>query len=251
MRRFAKDKKDTFYRRAKEVGFRARSAFKLMQLDDAFDLLGAGAAPGEASRVRNVVDLCAAPGSWSQCLARRLGGRGTIVAVDLQEMAPIAGVTQLQGDITTRGTAERIVAHFRDEPADLVVCDGAPDVTGLHDLDEHAHLGLLAAAVRIATAVLCDGGAFVAKVFAGANADLLVAQLQPLFSRVTIAKPASSRAHSFEAFIVCEGFHAPPGWPRVGASNESMLPLRATAAAASAASLLRFVEIGDLDGSDC
>ena len=194
MRRFAKDKRDPFYRRAKELGFRARSAFKLLQLDDEFDLLHDG--------IRSVVDLCAAPGSWSQVLARRVvqrrgagearagagaggadaaavsgagidaaaaggggGGAeaGVVVAVDLQEMAPIAGVHLLQGDITTRATAERVVSFFRARAADLVVCDGAPDVTGLHDVDEHAHSGLLAAAVHIATAVLRDGGTFVAK----------------------------------------------------------------------------------------
>ncbi len=125
-----------YYRLAKEEGWRARSAFKLMQIDEEFKILGAD--------VRRVVDLCAAPGSWSQVLAKRLilereeeeRARTKIVAVDLQAMAPLPGVTQLQGDITKVSTAESIVAHFEGDKADLVVCDGAPDVTGLHDMDE-------------------------------------------------------------------------------------------------------------------
>jgi tRNA (cytidine32/guanosine34-2'-O)-methyltransferase len=236
MRRFVKDKRDGYYRKAKEVGYRARSAYKLLQIDEEFGILHNG--------VKNVVDLCAAPGSWSQVLSRRLRdnneammkggggggeeggeegdgrGGGLVVAVDLQEMSPIENVVQIQGDITTRSTAERIVAHFKQNAADLVVCDGAPDVTGLHDLDEHTHQGLLTAAINIATAVLRDDGCFVAKVFAGVNADLLTSQLLQLFRRVTIRKPSSSRSHSFEAFIVCEGFTPPVGWTRV-ISNES------------------------------
>ncbi|CAM9477157.1 unnamed protein product [Laminaria digitata] len=224
MGRNGKDKRDMFYRKAKEVGFRARSAFKLLQLDEEFGLF---------EGVTKAVDLCAAPGSWSQVLAskllgkngaplatedatgdsrqdaagtktttttaaapvasqeqatsrniiendrasvtgaaggsgktvrsfaRRRGGRGggeeryrregggggggggggedavRIVAVDLQEMAPIDGVKQLQGDITSTETAEAIIDHFRGGLAELVVCDGAPDVTGLHDIDEY------------------------------------------------------------------------------------------------------------------
>jgi hypothetical protein len=138
MGRFEKNKKDVYYRSAKEQGFRARSAYKLLQLDAEYGLF---------RDARRVVDLCAAPGSWSQVLSRRLRDVGTagaagagpssssppiVVAVDLQQMAPIEGVVQLQGDITSKGTAEAIVAHFAGEPADLVVCDGAPDITGLH-----------------------------------------------------------------------------------------------------------------------
>lgn len=158
MGRFAKDKRDIYYRKAKEVGFRARSAFKLLQLHDEFGLL---------NDVTRVVDLCAAPGSWSQVLAKHLhenrphGARSAavstasrnasgseisddepiIVAVDLQEMAPIDGVIQIQGDITARSTAERITQYFKGKPADLVVCDGAPDITGLHgELMDPLHL---------------------------------------------------------------------------------------------------------------
>eukprot|EP00474_Spongospora_subterranea_P000829 CRZ01287.1 hypothetical protein [Spongospora subterranea] len=126
--KYSKDKRDIFYRRAKELGYRARSAFKLLQIDKAFNLLDG---------VINAVDLCAAPGSWSQVLSNRIGpNNGRIVAVDLQEMSPIDGVTQLQGDITRRSTADAIISLFEGNLADIVVCDGAPDVTGMHDIDE-------------------------------------------------------------------------------------------------------------------
>jgi tRNA (cytidine32/guanosine34-2'-O)-methyltransferase len=119
MGKYSKDKRDIYYRRAKELGYRARSAFKLLQIDEEFGILDG---------VERAVDLCAAPGSWSQVLARRLSGTGAkIVAVDLQEMAPIDGVVQIQGDITRKATAEEIIRHFDGNLADLVASDGAPD----------------------------------------------------------------------------------------------------------------------------
>jgi len=229
LRRFAKDKRDPFYRRAKEVGFRARSAFKLLQLDSEFDLLNAG--------VRRVVDLCAAPGSWSQVLAARLvaarraagGAPAALVGVDLQAMAPIAGVALLQGDITAPRTARALRAALGGGAAHLVVCDGAPDVTGLHDVDEYLQWALLAAALRLAAELLGGGGAFVAKIFTGPATPLLVAALRTLFSDVAVYKPPSSRAGSREAFAVARGF----------------APADAAAAAAGGA-LARFLAVGDL-----
>jgi len=127
MGKTSKDKRDVYYRLAKEEGFRARSAFKLQHLDEQFDLLN--------ESVKKVVDLCAAPGSWSQVLSQKLRANQSpetidevkIVAVDLQAMAPIPGIIQLQGDITKTSTAEEIISKFDGELADLVVCDGAPD----------------------------------------------------------------------------------------------------------------------------
>ena len=159
------------------IFFLYRSAFKLMQIDDEFNIL---------EGVHKVVDLCAAPGSWSQVLSKRLYGSSEnkdakIVAVDLQAMAPLPGVIQLQGDITKVETAKKIVAHFEGESADLVVCDGAPDVTDLHDIDEYIQAQLLLAALNITTHVLKIGGNFVAKIFRGKEVTLLFAQLKLFF----------------------------------------------------------------------
>jgi tRNA (cytidine32/guanosine34-2'-O)-methyltransferase len=169
MGRLSRDKRDVFYRRAKEKGYRARSAFKLLQLDSEFNLF---------EGVTRAVDLCAAPGSWSQVLSDKLSVNNNdastttrIVAVDLQPMAPIDGVLCIQGDITSYETAQAILEPFgcnnneegKEEDgnrAELVICDGAPDVTGLHDLDEYLQAQLLMSAVKITTHVLVDGGKF-------------------------------------------------------------------------------------------
>jgi tRNA (cytidine32/guanosine34-2'-O)-methyltransferase len=232
MGRLSRDKRDVFYRLAKEKGYRARSAFKLLQLDSEFNLFDG---------VKRAVDLCAAPGSWSQVLADRLVSAkpipsdaatsvadastmtATIVAVDLQPMAPIDGVLCIKGDITSYETAQAILKPFYDSQpsssssssstrhrAELVICDGAPDVTGLHDLDEYLQSQLLLSAVKITTHVLSPGGTFVAKIFRGRHASQLYGQLRVLFHRVSIAKPTSSRNSSLEAFVVCQDFKGAP-----------------------------------------
>ncbi|XP_070221751.1 tRNA (cytidine(32)/guanosine(34)-2'-O)-methyltransferase isoform X5 [Bos indicus] len=205
MGRTSKDKRDVYYRLAKENGWRARSAFKLLQLDEEFQLF---------QGVTRAVDLCAAPGSWSQVLSQKIGGQGSghVVAVDLQAMAPLPGVLQIQGDITQLSTAKEIIQHFEGCPADLVVCDGAPDVTGLHDVDEYMQAQLLLAALNIATHVLKPGGCFVAKIFRGRDVTLIYSQLRVFFSSVLCAKPRSSRNSSIEAFAVCKGYDPPEGF---------------------------------------
>lgn len=209
MGRSSKDKRDIYYRLAKEEGWRARSAYKLLQINEEFDIF---------KGVTKAVDLCAAPGSWSQVLSRKLRGEEEsasdvkIVAVDLQAMAPLPGVTQLQGDITKESTAREIVGHFEGEQADLVVCDGAPDVTGLHDIDEYIQAQLLLAALNITTHILKPGGTFVAKIFRGKDVTLLYSQLKIFFPNVTVAKPKSSRNSSIESFVVCQNYAPPKGY---------------------------------------
>ncbi|KAL6496179.1 hypothetical protein OROGR_029437 [Orobanche gracilis] len=234
MGKASRDKRDIYYRKAKEEGWRARSAFKLLQIDEEFNIF---------EGVKRVVDLCAAPGSWSQVLSRKLYlpaklppdsnfqnkyssahslylrkfGRDSdlplIVAIDLQPMAPIEGVIQVQGDITNARTAETVIRHFDGGKADLVVCDGAPDVTGLHDMDEFVQSQLiLAGGLMIVTHILKVGGEFIAKIFRGKDTSLLYCQLKLFFAEVTFAKPKSSRNSSIEAFVVCENYSPPEGF---------------------------------------
>lgn len=244
---------DIYYRRAKEVGFRARSAFKLLQLDEQFKIL---------KDVQRAVDLCAAPGSWSQVLSRKLYDPSVmaaiaeadsddvrIVSVDLQEMAPIPGVELIQGDITSKKTAEQIISYFKGKKAQVVVSDGAPDVTGVHDIDEFVQAELLAAALNITTHVLEEGGSFVAKIFRCQQYDLLATQLKVFFTNVSCSKPKSSRTQSNEAFVVCQGFKMPEGYtpvmtsyllPRYGLEEgEPHDPV-----------LVPFLTCGDLSGYD-
>ena len=262
MGKSSKDKRDAYYRLAKEEGWRARSAYKLLQLDEEFNLF---------EGVTRVVDLCAAPGSWSQVLSRvlikgeKFGRAGwqdkqaaarsyvlgldkkesatqatppsevkvedkpkpregvRIVAIDLQPMSPLEGVTTMRADITHPSTIPLMLkaldpdtydpaAPQGSSPVDLVISDGAPDVTGLHDLDIYVQSQLLWAALNLALCVLKPGGKFVAKIFRGKDVDLLFAQLKIVFERVRVAKPRSSRASSIEAFVVCEGFCPPEGF---------------------------------------
>ncbi|XP_054159258.1 putative tRNA (cytidine(32)/guanosine(34)-2'-O)-methyltransferase [Oppia nitens] len=216
MGKFSADKRDIYYRLAKEEGYRARSAYKLIQINEKFDIF---------DDVHRCVDLCAAPGSWSQVLHRYLhknddtsdgqSSDAKIIAVDLQAMAPITGVIQLQGDITRLSTAQQIIDYFDGSNADLVVCDGAPDVTGLHDIDTYIQSELLLAALNITTHILKIGGTFVAKIFRGKDVSLLWNQLKIFFKEVIITKPKSSRNSSIEAFAVCKHYCPPDGYKPV------------------------------------
>ncbi|CAG8646834.1 1779_t:CDS:2, partial [Acaulospora morrowiae] len=191
---------------------------------------------------------------WSQVLKKKLEGDTLppkIVAVDLQAMAPLEGVIQIQGDITKLSTAEQIISHFEGELADLVVCDGAPDVTGLHDMDEYIQAQLLLSALNITTNILRPGGTFVAKIFRGKDVTLLYAQLKIFFPNVTCSKPKSSRNSSIEAFVVCQNYAPPKGYvPTMinplldlsyGSDNEFSSPNRM---------IVPFIACGDLSGYD-
>lgn len=187
----------------------------------------------KSSGVTRAVDLCAAPGSWSQVLVKRLYDNEDlsktttfnadktsndikIVSVDIQTMAPIDGVTMIQGDITSLDTAEKVIREFQGSKAQLVVCDGAPDVTGQHDLDEYIQAQLLLAALNITTFIIEKGGTFVAKIFRGFDITLMVAQFRLFFENVQVVKPKSSRMSSIEAFIVCRKFELPTNYkPRM------------------------------------
>jgi tRNA (cytidine32/guanosine34-2'-O)-methyltransferase len=135
-----------------------------------------------------------------------------ILALDLQPMAPLPDVIQIQADLTHPSTPPILLSHLKNQKADLVVCDGAPDVTGLHDLDEYIQAQLLLSAVQLATRVLVPGGTFIAKIFRGRDSDVLFAQLRTLFARVVCAKPRASRGSSLEAFVVCREFVPPEGF---------------------------------------
>lgn len=166
--------------------------------------------------------------------------------MDLQEMSPIEGVITLQGDITSYETVERVIEACGGELADLVVCDGAPDVTGLHDLDEYVQFQLLLSALNISTLLLRSGGTFVAKVFRGENIDLLIAKLRVYFLEgVWVAKPKSSRNSSIECFIVGKGFQASEG--KKLSADFCMLPHRV---GTDVPRLTNFLACGDLSAWD-
>nr|XP_018908473.1 PREDICTED: putative tRNA (cytidine(32)/guanosine(34)-2'-O)-methyltransferase isoform X1 [Bemisia tabaci] len=180
--------------------------------------------------VKAVVDLCAAPGGWSQVLSQHLcrlnetthQPKVKIVSVDVQEMAPHQFLEIVQGDITKINTVKQILEKFNGNRVDCVVCDGAPDVTGNNDMDLCLQEHLLSAAYAITCCILKAGGSFVAKIFRGKNNAVTLNLLRTHFSKVLVAKPRCSRNSSIEAFVVCADFQ-----PRLseGASVGSF-PLR-------------------------
>jgi len=135
-----------------------------------------------------------------------------VISIDLQEMAPIDGVHILQGDITREQTVKSILELFHGNMAELVVCDGAPDVTGFHDIDQYIQAQLIVSALNITTHLLKPNGTFVAKIFRGKDISLMYAQLKVFFKNVYCAKPKSSRNSSIESFVVCKGFSPPEGY---------------------------------------
>ncbi|EGG15702.1 rRNA methyltransferase [Cavenderia fasciculata] len=248
MGKSSKDKRDIYYRKAKEEGYRARSAFKLLQIDDDYNIF---------EGVKRVVDLCAAPGSWSQALSRKIYGDGSdpdvkIVAVDIQEMAPLKGVVQIRGDITKLETALEITNQFDGKQADLVVSDGAPDVTGLHDIDFYGQSQLILAALNITTHILRPGGCFVAKMFKGNDMTLMYNQLRVFFRSVQFVKPKSSRNSSLEAFVLCQHYYPPTDFKptMIDPVIDSYKELSKQSLSQVNEFIVPFIACGDLNGID-
>jgi 23S rRNA (uridine2552-2'-O)-methyltransferase len=194
---------DPYVAEAHRLGYRSRAAFKLIQLDERFQLLRAG---------MRVVDLGCAPGGWTQIAAARVGtdkGRGAVVGIDLQPTDPVPGATLLAGDFRDPAAAGQI-RDALGSPADLVLSDMAAPATG-HAATDHLRIVALAEdAFALAATLLRPGGAFVAKVFQGGTEGTLLAELKRAFATVRHAKPAASRAESAETYVVATGFRGTP-----------------------------------------
>jgi 23S rRNA (uridine2552-2'-O)-methyltransferase len=192
--------RERFFRKARAEGYRARSAYKLIELADRFHLLRAGMV---------VLDLGAAPGSWSQVAAARVGSNGRVVAVDLQPIAPIPGVRVITGDVRAPATVAEILAAL-GQPADLVLSDMAPAATGILVVDQARAIELARAALAVAERALRPGGALVVKVFRGEELDRFLGAVRARFARVSVAVPTATRPESREAYVVARDFQGPP-----------------------------------------
>lgn len=194
---------DPYVQRSKDLGYRSRAAFKILEIDEKFKFFARG---------KKVIDLGAAPGGWSQVAAAKVhstnpakGGR--VIAVDLQEIAPIPGVVTLQMDFTLSETQSYLLTLL-DGPVDIVLSDMAAPACGMTDVDHLRIMNLVESAFAFAKEVLAEKGVFVAKVLRGGTEAELLKQLKQSFTRVMHFKPPSSRKDSAEMFVVATGFKA-------------------------------------------
>ena len=185
---------DPYVQAAQKQGWRSRAAFKLIELDERFRLIRAGA---------RVIDLGAAPGGWTQAALRR--GAGQVVALDLLPIDPVPGADLVQGDFAEPDMAERLAVLLGGK-ADLVLSDMAPNTTG-HAATDHVRIMALAeSALDFAETVLAEGGSFVAKVFQGGSERQMLQRMKRAFRAVRHAKPPASRKESSELYVVAQGF---------------------------------------------
>ena len=193
-------RKDAFYRRAKAAGYRARSAYKLIELDRRFGILRRG---------DFVVDLGAWPGGWLQVASERVGGEGRVVGVDVTPIDPFgaAGITLLAGDVREPGTIEA-VHNALGRPADLVLSDLAPNLTGIQATDEARREELVGVVLSSLDRLLSPGGRLLMKLFMDSSYKAQVSRLRERFLTFTSTRPESTRRESAEMYIVGEGFRS-------------------------------------------
>jgi 23S rRNA (uridine2552-2'-O)-methyltransferase len=186
---------DPYVKRAGEQGFRSRAAFKLEEIDLRDHLLRPGMA---------VVELGAAPGGWSQYVARRIGGAGSLVAVDLIEMQEIPNVTIVQGDFTESDTRIRISAHLPGGVADLVISDMAPNISGIRDADQARFADLYRYICEYCEVSLKPGGNLLVKLFEGPEAGRFRREIKAMFTDGSARKPGASRSNSREYYYLAK-----------------------------------------------
>ena len=186
---------DSYVQKAKAQGYRSRAAFKLLEIDAREKILKSG---------MTVVDLGAAPGSWSQVAAQKVGRGGRVLAIDLQEIVPITGVTVLRGDFREPLLEEAL----QGSRADVVLSDVSPNLSGIPNVDQARLLELAAAAVGFCRKALKPEGVFLLKAFHGEAFREVRALLDGTFSRVKVVKPSASRGESAETYVVARGLRA-------------------------------------------
>ena len=191
--------KDPYLLKSRQDHYRSRAAYKLIEIIDKYNLIKSG---------NMILDLGAAPGSWSQIAAGRTGRKGGVLAVDLLQIKPIEGVSILQGDIRS-GEIQGQIAEFATKGFDLVISDMAPDTTGRHHADTDNSVELVNIALELCLDHLKQKGSFVAKVFEGAEFKKLHQRIKSMFEFAKSFNPKASLARSREVYIVATGFNGP------------------------------------------
>ncbi|MCZ4303514.1 23S rRNA methyltransferase [Zoogloeaceae bacterium G21618-S1] len=184
---------DTYVQQARAAGYRARAAYKLLEIDEKDKLIRPGMV---------VVDLGAAPGSWSQVAAQKVGDSGRVIALDLLEVLGMPRVTFIQGDFQELAVLRKLEATLDGRPVDLVLSDMAPNVSGIGAADQARSIGLCELALDFAVNNLTPGGNFLVKVFQGSGFDEFRRAMQVAFRSVIVRKPAASRDRSAEVYLL-------------------------------------------------
>ena len=187
---------DPYVQKAKAEGYRSRAAYKLLELDRKDRLL----APGQL-----VIDLGAAPGSWSQVAASKLGTKGRLVAVDILPMQPLTGVHFVQGDFREQKVLDELLAALGGHKADLVISDLAPNISGIGVSDQARAMHLAELALEFAQRCLKPGGSMLVKVFQGAGFTEFLTSMRKAFAKVGSRKPEASRGRSSELYLLGKG----------------------------------------------
>ena len=187
-----KQRRDIYVRQSKVDGYRARSAYKLIEIDEKFKIFKGGL---------SVIDIGAAPGSWSQ-YALKASKNGKLISVDLKKMEPIGKSVQIKGDFTEEKTQEEIKNNIKDK-VDVVMSDMAVDTTGIKNIDSIQTGELCKEAMNFAKDLIKENGYFISKIFMGGTFNEIVAEGKKYFKEVKVFKPKSSRKDSKESFIIC------------------------------------------------
>ena len=187
-----KQRRDIYVRQSKVDGYRARSAYKLMEIDEKFKIFKGGL---------SVIDIGAAPGSWSQ-YAMKTAKSGKLISIDLKKMEPIGNSIQIQGDFTEEKTQEEIKKNINGK-VDVVMSDMAVDTTGIKNIDSIQTGELCKEAMYFAKGLMKENGYFISKIFMGGTFNEIVAEGKKYFKEVKVFKPKSSRKDSKESFIIC------------------------------------------------
>jgi 23S rRNA (uridine2552-2'-O)-methyltransferase len=188
---------DPYVKQAQKDGYRSRSAYKLIELNERDRLLKPG---------MRVMDLGSAPGGWSQVAARIVGAKGRVLATDILPMDPIPNVDFIQGDFTEDIVVEKIFEWLGGEKFDLIISDIAPNISGIDSADQAACMYFLELALDTVRKALKPGANFIAKMFQGEGSDAYLKDLRKSFVKVSIRKPAASRPKSREVYVVAKGF---------------------------------------------
>ncbi|MFL6491738.1 MAG: RlmE family RNA methyltransferase [Nitrososphaera sp.] len=194
--RLADARRDQYRRLAKDQGYRARSAYKLLQMNRSYNIIKKG---------DKVVDLGCAPGGWLQVAVKEVGSSGKVIGVDLKPVTPVAGATILQGSIENPNVLSK-VAEILGCNADVILSDMAPNVSGVWDIDHARQISLSTIALGFARQVLRVGGSSVFKIFEGEMLKEFKSELRKSFGKVLLSKPSASRQESSELYIVCMDF---------------------------------------------